>query len=301
MKIEKRFFSSELRAEETADGKVFLTGRAASYNVVSRDLGGFKERLMPGCFDDALSARDLDVVHSLNHDPSKLLGRTASKTTQLRSDSKGLVYKTLMPPVSYADDLIELVKRGDVNASSFAFTVDDPDDESWDANADDPDVPGQRCVLRSIHRIGKLYDVSSVTNAAYPSTSAGLSDRSLPSSMPAEIRSRILLRAADEECDCTCAFCRGGACDECDNTDCDSPDCEGCPQQADSRGNRGRRSGDGEKLVKLAEDYFQSDASDDDKAGVWTKLEELAIAAGIDEDDERAARDRQVALACAQW
>jgi len=76
--------------------------------------------------------------------------------------------------------------------------------------------------------------------------------------------------------------------------------------QEDSRGNRGRRSGDpAAALVQAATDYFtDTNVVDADKQATWGKLEALATEAGIDTDDEgdeRAARDRAVALACAQW
>lgn len=298
-KIEKRFLTSELRAEE-ANGKIFLVGRAASYNVVSHDLGGFRERLVPGCFDGVLASRDLDCLHTVEHDRNRILGRTTSGTLKLRSDAKGLHYRTELPDTGYADDVAALCKRGDLNSSSFAFTVD-PDGEKWDDNAEGPD--GTRCILRTINRIASLHDVATVASPAYPETAAGLS-RSLPASMPIELRNRILLRAAgngegDGECDCTCEECKSGDCVNCSNEDCVDADCAGCPMQEDTRGNRG---GDPAKqLLQLAEDYFKSsDVSDADKATAWAKLEALAGEAGIDEDDERAARDREVTLAIAE-
>jgi uncharacterized protein len=300
MKIEKRFTTAELRAEESG-GKTYLVGRAASYGVISHDLGGFREKLAPGCFDDVLADRSLDCIHSVNHDPNRILGRTTSGTLKLKSDAKGLNYRTELPDTGYADDVAALCKRGDLNSSSFAFTVD-RDGETWDDNAEDPE--GKRCILRTITRISSLHDVATVSRAAYPLTAAWLG-RSLPATMPAELRNRILSRAGDDDedgkCDCDCAFCRAGECSDCSNEDCVDGDCQGCPMQEDNtRGNRG--GGDPAKqLVQLAEDYFADTAvSNDAKAGVWAKLEELAIAAGID-DDERAARSRDLAIAQAAW
>ncbi len=211
---------------ETAGGKTYLVGRAASYNTLSHDLGGWREQIQPGAFDDALAARDLDVVHNVNHDPSKVLGRTRSGTLQLRSDSAGLNYRTLLPNVSYAADLAELCRRGDVSSSSFAFTVD-PADQVW-SDVDDPDT-GLRIGLRTITRIASLHDVSTVTDPAYPGTAAELASRSLPEGMPIELRNRIqgTRAAADDQdpCDCDCPECLAGDCQDCSNEECDDENC----------------------------------------------------------------------------
>jgi HK97 family phage prohead protease len=234
--MEKRSFATELRTEQSA-GKTYLVGRAASYNTLSHDLGGWRELIEPGAFDDALADSDLDCLHTLNHDPSKILGRTLSGTTKLTSDSRGLSYRTLLPDVSYARDAAELCKRGDLSQSSFAFQVD-PDDEDW-TETDDPDNPGVRCGLRTISRVARLFDVATVASPAYPETAAGVTDRSLPGTMPAELRARILQRAAaddETECECDCRECEDDRHEECSNEDCIDEACaeSGCPYASSS-------------------------------------------------------------------
>jgi uncharacterized protein len=337
MKIEKRFTTASLRAEESG-GKTYLVGRAASFNVVSHDLGGFREKLAPGCFDDVLADRSLDCIHSVNHDPNRILGRTTSGTLKLKSDAKGLNYRTELPDTGYADDVAALCKRGDLNASSFAFTVD-RDGETWDDNAEDAD--GAPYILRTITRIASLHDVATVANAAYPQTAAGLS-RSLPASMPIELRNRILLRAADDDedgkCDCNCPECLDGDCSQCSNPDCEDPNCERC---LNSRGNRGddppTKKVDGfnlpasaflvigdekdpetwklpvhfpslaesKKHTRLAVELFgtMKGVSEDEAARARQELGALAKKYGIemDTDDDRAARDRRLELAMSEW
>src|ERR1700733_14294357 len=135
--MERRSFKTELRTEKDA-GKTYLIGRAASYGVVSHDLGGWREVLAPGAFDDALDDPNLDCLHTVNHNPAQVLGRTSSGTCQLASDATGLHYRTLLPDTGYARDVAALCARGDVSESSFAFTVTDPDDEEW-TETEDPD------------------------------------------------------------------------------------------------------------------------------------------------------------------
>jgi HK97 family phage prohead protease len=231
-----------------------------------------------------------------------ILARVSAGTLQLSEDKKGLRFRAALPGTTYADDLVANIEAGNISECSFGFIARD---EAWSKEADPDDEDGGLRQVRTLKDCD-LVDVSTCTFPAYPGTGVGASSRSLwPQGMPAEVRSHVNRRAADDEqdgCDCDCAFCRAGECGDCSNEDCVDADCAGCPQQADSRGNRG--AGDGEKVVQAAEDYFKSDASDADKQALWGKLSEAAIAAGIDtgdEDDERAARDRAVALASVSW
>jgi HK97 family phage prohead protease len=305
MRLEKRFIAGELRAEQ-AGGKTYLIGRAASFGVRSHDLGGWREILQPGCFDDALADPSLDCVHTINHSPDRVLGRTSSGTLSLTSDSRGLNYKTELPKVSYASDLVELCRRGDISQSSFAFIVD-PDGETW-SDIDDPDDPAKRCALRSISKIASLHDVSTVTSPAYPGTAAELASR-VPRTMPAELRNRLKLRAADDDdedtttgvCMCPCDACVDGDCSGCTNQDCDDEDCRGCPYATRSAGAR-----NGDSWESMAERLFQAleDAPEDEQNGCWEKLCALAEAHGIrtdrDDDEEEAARARRLEVEAAE-
>jgi uncharacterized protein len=114
MEFELRF-SPEIRSAE--GGKI--TGYAAIFNVRSADLGGFYEVIAPGAFDRAL--REDDIVAVIDHDLSKLLGRKSNGTLRLFSDARGLGVEIDPANTSYARDLMELVKRGDVSGFSFRF------------------------------------------------------------------------------------------------------------------------------------------------------------------------------------
>jgi HK97 family phage prohead protease len=174
MEIERRDFAFEddtdLVVESRADGRTSIVGYAAVYNRLSLDLGGFKEEIMPGAFDNILSRQRgrQDVVALFNHDSNIVLGRTSSGTLELSSDEKGLKY-VVTPPVSRAD-VLELIQRRDVRGSSFAFTVD-KSGESFRTGEDGKAV-------RQIREVSGLYDVGPVLVPAYPSTSAAVAMRS---------------------------------------------------------------------------------------------------------------------------
>lgn len=150
--MEKRLFNIETRMEEGETMNV--VGHASVYNTMSEDLGGFREIIAPGAFDDVL---DNDVRALINHDGNLILARTTSGTLKLSTDEKGLKYEFDMPQTSYGKDLAISMKRGDVTQSSFAFTVEN---DNWETK-DGMDV-------RTITKVKRLFDVSPVTYPAYP-------------------------------------------------------------------------------------------------------------------------------------
>ena len=134
------------------DGKNVVVGYGAVFNSESNDLGGFVEYIAPGAFDGRLED---DVRFLINHDGLPL-ARTTNNTLRLSVDEKGLKYEADMPDTTLANDLMTLLKNGTISQSSFAFTVED---DSW-RNEEGKNI-------RTINKISRLYDVSSVTYPAY--------------------------------------------------------------------------------------------------------------------------------------
>lgn len=121
---ELRTYPIELRISEE-NGKERITGFGAVYNSRSEDLGGFTEIIVPGCFKRSLK-ENKDIKSYINHDPNKILGRTSAGTLNIKDDEKGIYYEADPPNTSYANDLKESMKRGDIKHSSFSFiTVKD--------------------------------------------------------------------------------------------------------------------------------------------------------------------------------
>ena len=175
MEIERRDISfeempdAELTIETRASGQTAIVGYAAKYNVLSLDLGGFREMILPGAFAKVLERQrgKQDVVALFNHDSNIVLGRTSSGTLELSSDDKGLKY-SVTPPATRAD-IVELIARRDVKGSSFAFTVG-KDGESFATEAGG--------AVRSIREVSALYDVGPVLHPAYLSSTSAISMRS---------------------------------------------------------------------------------------------------------------------------
>lgn len=159
--IEQRCFSSEVRAIVSDDGNV-ITGYGAVFNSRSENLGGFREEIMPGAFDDVL---DNDVRAYFNHDHNFILGRTSSGTLSLSVDERGLSYEIQAPTTPTINDLvIAPMQRGDIKESSFAFKVNYRDEE-WVEDE-------EGVVIRRINKVSRLFDVSPVALPAYPDATA---------------------------------------------------------------------------------------------------------------------------------
>lgn len=179
--MEKR--AKVIKAEvRDVDGKPTLFGRAIEYNQWSELIyGTFQERIMPGAFDKFLAGNP-DVIACIDHDPARLLGRTSSATLSLVPDEQGIAVAVPMPETSYARDLAESIRRGDIRGMSFVF----------------------RCVTDQWHTVdsvrsrdvveAELYEVSFVTFPAYPQTSAGV--RSIEGSDEKEALQRMELAFA---------------------------------------------------------------------------------------------------------
>lgn len=143
----------ETRSEEEGDNTI-ISGHAAMFNRTSEDLGGFIERIDKNAFDNVLED---DVRALFNHNPDLILARSP-KTLSLSVDEKGLRYEFSTPNTTAGNDLVESMKRGDITQSSFGFIIEDDD---WSKLED-----GR--TLRTIKKVGRLFDVSPVTYPAYP-------------------------------------------------------------------------------------------------------------------------------------
>lgn len=169
---ERRFTSVpvEIRADK-ADA-LTIGGYAAKFMRMSQNLGGFVEQIDPAFFNKSRGDGWPGVVARYNHDDNMLLGTSGAGTLRLGLDEVGLRYDVELP--SSRSDVYELVQRGDVRQSSFAFA----------AFEDDWTTTDQGFPLRTLIS-GRLFDVAPVNTPAYEDTSVGL--RSLARKFDAEL------------------------------------------------------------------------------------------------------------------
>ena len=136
-----------------------LSGYAARFGVWSEDLGGFKERIKSGAFSQTINNGDVRFL--FNHDPNFILARTPNGTMSLEEDRKGLGFVAKLPDTTYAKDLKESIRRGDISQMSFGFRVIN---DKWKIS-DDINKLDERTLTEV-----KLFDISAVTYPAYPQT-----------------------------------------------------------------------------------------------------------------------------------
>ncbi len=173
----------QLRAESQGD-EMALVGYAAMYNSLSKDLGGFREQIMPGAFKRSIDAGD-DVKALFNHNPNAVLGRVKNNTLTFMPSGRGLKFRVQLDPFQQSHrDLHAAIKRGDIDSCSFAFTVPQGGD-SWEHKADGSSV-------RTLKDVD-LMDVSAVTYPAYNDTAVAA--RSLPDYSVATVPTADELRA----------------------------------------------------------------------------------------------------------
>ena len=159
MKKEKRkltFKDIEVRSSIN-EGKKYVEG-IIPYNSKSLPMWGTTEIIGKTAFNKTLS--DKSEVRALwNHNDNYILGNTKSGTLTLENTETGLMCRCEFPNTSYANDLYEIIDRGDVKTMSFGFTpVKFEDTEN-----------GKTRTLKEV----KLHEVSyGVTFPAYPETTS---------------------------------------------------------------------------------------------------------------------------------
>jgi HK97 family phage prohead protease len=154
----------EERASE--DGRISMRGYAYRFNELSQDLGGFRERIVPGA--GAPSLRQNDVYATFNHNSSALLGRTSSGTLRVGEDREGGWYEIDLPNTTVGRDVAELLKRGDLQGSSFTFRVLDGGQRRAENDDTETGLPIREITAMDVRELGP------VTNPAYLSTQASL-------------------------------------------------------------------------------------------------------------------------------
>ncbi len=130
-------------ATPTIDGRR-LRG-VIPYGIESRDLGGFREVMEPGCLR---GARLDDLVATVDH-AGVPIGRHP-RTLEVEDTAAGLLWSVELP--ESRSDVREAVERGDLQAGSWRMIVAR---DRWEGD------------VRHVEAVAELRDVSVVTNPAY--------------------------------------------------------------------------------------------------------------------------------------
>lgn len=140
-----------------------IDGVAIVFNSLSQDLGGFRELILPEAIEGVIEQSDIFFLYNHTSDRG-FLARSkfgvGSLNTEVRED--GVYFSFDAPKTALGDEVLEYIRRGDVNQCSFAFSVGS---DAWEKQADGS-------YIRTIKKFERLYDMSLVDTPAYSQTSA---------------------------------------------------------------------------------------------------------------------------------
>ncbi|MEG2856290.1 HK97 family phage prohead protease [Bacteroides sp.] len=167
--MEIRSFT-ELGAPKVTDGRT-IEGYAIVFNKESRVMydtekqRAFIEIIESGAVTEEL-LRNCDIKAVLEHDKRRLLARCnrGSGTLSLEIDEYGLKYRFSAPNTADGDFAIEMIKRGDIFGSSFAYYANDKDARKVSYSKKGG------LLVRTVHTIDRISDVSPVSDPAFYGT-----------------------------------------------------------------------------------------------------------------------------------
>ncbi|HJG04319.1 MAG TPA: HK97 family phage prohead protease [Megamonas funiformis] len=153
-------------ANNDDENKQLVEGYAAVFNqralIWESEWSGWKymEVIDRNAFDGADMS---DTVFKYNHgDIAMVLARASNNTLTMNTDDKGLRISADIIDTNNGTDVYKLIKRGDLNKMSFAFTVKSERTEVDKEN---------KIYTRTITAFDKIYDVAVVDFPAYDGTS----------------------------------------------------------------------------------------------------------------------------------
>jgi uncharacterized protein len=157
--LNKRDLKTKFNVTRQAENpeELIIEGYFALYESETELFEGVYEIITKGAFTNTLNN---DVRALWNHNTQYVLGRSKSGTLEIREDDKGLYGVVRLPKTQYAQDLHELISRGDVDQCSFGFNILAEDLEELASGA-------YRWRLNEV----ELHEISVVTFPAYENTS----------------------------------------------------------------------------------------------------------------------------------
>lgn len=158
---ETRNVSSEVRF---AQEEGIVEGYALLFDTQSDGLP-FYETIERGALDGVIERSDVFAL--LNHSIDRGVLARSNKgvgSLELSVDDTGLKYRFSLPDTAIGKELAENLRRGEIDQSSFGFTVEE---DRWEKRDDG-------IWSRRIIKINELFDVSPVYRAAYSATTVSM-------------------------------------------------------------------------------------------------------------------------------
>ena len=167
-----------------------VEGVAVVFDSWSEDLGGFREKIARGALDGVIARSDIFALLDHRRDRG-ILGRSKrgdQVSLQLEVREDGLHYSFEAPDTALGNELLSCLERGEIDGSSFAFTVLE---DQWERVGDE--------YQRTITKIDELYDVSPVYSPAYSQTTCDLRGLDALKAEERAAEERVAAAKAEEE------------------------------------------------------------------------------------------------------
>ena len=176
----------ETRTEE--DGRKIVEGYATTFNQ-PYELMRTKDMIVTEQVDpEAFNETDMsDTIMQYDH-TGRVYARVKNGTLRLEPDAHGLKIIADLGGTEIGHQLYEEISGGYTDKMSFGFTV------TGDKRTRTKDADGNTVILRTITKVGRLFDVSAVSLPANDATE--ISSRSIGDGLIAEVQEEVL---AEEE------------------------------------------------------------------------------------------------------
>lgn len=152
--------------EEPAEDRMVVTGYASTFDdpyLLWKDADvEVYEQVDRHAFDET----DMDDVIMQYDHQGRVFARKRNNTLTVTPDDKGLFISADLSGTDIGRGLYQEIAGGYTDRMSFGFTVDEDEQVIKEDS-----TTGKTHVLRTIRKIGKLYDVSAVSLPANPGTS----------------------------------------------------------------------------------------------------------------------------------
>lgn len=187
MKIDKREYrkidAGQMETRTAEDGAKIVEGYATTFDQPYQ-LWRDKEMTVNEQVDrNAFAETDMsDVIMQYDHE-GRVFARIANGTLEIEPDEHGLKIRANLGGTEIGRQLFEEIEGGYTNKMSFGFTV------TGEERRTSKDADGHITVLRTITKIGKLFDVSAVSLPANDATE--ISARSVGDGLIAEVLKEV--------------------------------------------------------------------------------------------------------------
>ena len=184
----RRIDAAMMETRKGDDGAMIVEGYATTFNQPYKLMKDrniiVNEQVERSAFDETDMS---DVIMQYDHE-GRVFARVKNGTLELTTDEHGLRVRADLGGTEIGRQLFEEIAGGYTNKMSFGFTVTGQKRERM------KDAEGNTVILRTITKVGRLFDVSAVSQPANDATE--ISSRTIGDGLIAEVQEEVL---AEEE------------------------------------------------------------------------------------------------------